>query len=198
MTSRKWKKSPHPSEHCWFLGELHIELQFYHRACLRKMESCSKFCGGSPLDTGLLQLRHLQWSHPSWINKSQHCHNGALLTPTHSHTHRHTNIRLVIQEGIGTQTHTHTYKTPDPSQIRTFLTPKWDPGSFPRLRALSDKESCYVSAAVHASYTLYVSAEKCWHHVVNPTDGCWAPDPTLQDVWCRHKYLIFEVEIRFC
>lgn len=146
----------------WFCSNFqicHTKGQFCLRLCLLGMESCSKLCVGSPFGCScLLPFWHLQLSRPSWINKSLHCHNGALLTPGHSHasmctfthTQTHTNIRLVIEEGSGTQTktHTHTYKTPDRSQICTFLTLEWDPQPFPRLRALSDKDSCYVSPAV--------------------------------------------------
>lgn len=78
--------------------------------------------------------------------------------PSSTCTFTHTNMCLVIQEGPGGQTHTHTCQTPDPAQIGTFLTPKWDPQLFPRLRALFFKESCYVSGVANFLYVLQRSA----------------------------------------
>lgn len=88
--------------YCSNLGVHHANSQFCHKGCLLRMESRSKFCGGSPLDTGLLQFWHLQFSCPSWINKSQHCHSGAFLTPnplTHIHVHVHTHKHALTHTG---------------------------------------------------------------------------------------------------
>lgn len=101
----------------------------------------------------LLQFWHLQLSHSSWINKSQHCHNGALLTPTHKHTYTKTNRCLVMQADSGTDTDTLT----DSSQMRTFLTHEWDSRLLPRLCALLNSsrvtQFCYLSVAVHFTDT---------------------------------------------
>lgn len=66
-----------------------------------------------------------------------------------------------MQAGIGTQTHTHTYKTPD---FPKYVHSSHPNETLPRLCALLVK-SCSKNPAEHFAHRLYVSAERCWHHM---------------------------------
>lgn len=108
-----------------------VKATFRPQNVLLRTESCSKRCDGSSLDTGLVQFS-------SWINKSLHCHNGALLTPAHSHTnpHMHTHTHTYMLSHTGRHWNIDSFtpdETPDPSQTHAFLTPKRNPQLFPRL-----------------------------------------------------------------
>lgn len=135
----------YPFSLLWFAQKRHL-VKIYGYFTLKGSSASDCVCARCGLAINCLPgllcdavgLWHLQLSCPSWINKRQHCHNGALLTPPHQQTHA----------SLCTVTHTQTH-TPTLTHMLSHTGRQWQR----QRRTLTHTRHQTVPKYVHSSHS---------------------------------------------